>query len=334
MHQPITPAGVPQGEAIAVRESVREFLRPLLRRLAGQLDVRLVRTMRDVVEAMLRLRTRPSALWLTELETLVVGAARAPAGVKRVSRLLRAAGWSADDLEHWLLEQADGYVAASAGAGGEVGTGTAPLVLLDESVAEKPESCVAQGLCRVRSSQARRLARRRPGFGAGPPPTRPITVPGLHWLAATVIAHPGSALLACCRWWSPAAPGARPDADEATGYAQGATEAQLVRDLFARWGRQVLLVADRGFARRAFLDLLLDAHARFVIRWPKRYRLVLRTTPALPARTAINAWRLTAGKKPGGHETVWDARTRTWLTVAFFAVPVWLTEGPGAAQPL
>lgn len=96
----------------------------------------------------------------------------------------------------------------------------------------------------------------------------------------------------------------------------------------------MLFVADRGFARRPFLDRVLERHARCVIRWPKRYRLVLRSEPALPARTATNAWRLTAGKKPWGHEPVWDPKHREWLTVAFFAVPVWLPDGPGAAQPL
>jgi hypothetical protein len=38
--------------------ALRTFLRPLLTRLAHQLDVRLVRTLRDAVEALLRLRDR------------------------------------------------------------------------------------------------------------------------------------------------------------------------------------------------------------------------------------------------------------------------------------
>ncbi len=139
-------------------------------------------------------------------------------------------------------------------------------------------------------------------------------------------------LLACCRWWSPPAPG-DPETPPA-GHEQAATETQLVLDLVRRWGARVLVVADRGFARRPLLDVLLDRHARFVIRWPKRYRLVLRTPPALPARTATNAWRLMAGRKPWGHETIWDAKRRERLTVAFFAVPVWLPDGPGAARQL
>lgn len=314
-----------QPEAVTVQRELRHFLRPLLSRLVEQMDVRLVRTLRDAVEAVVRLRNRPQELWLTELGTLLLGAAYAPAGVKRLSRLLRAVGWTPDDLERWLLEQAD--VLLTRQPAGEA------LVVLDGSVAEKPESLQAEGLCRVRSSKARRLARPRHGFGGGPPPARPITVPGIHWLAATVTGLSGATLLACCRWWSPTAPG-EPDS-EPNGHGQVATERQLVRDLLLRWGHQVLFVADRGFARRSFQDDVLGRHVRCVIRWPKRAHLLLRTEPALPAWTATNAWRLTAGpRKPWGHETIWDPRRRESLTVAFFAVPVWLPDGPGAAQPL
>jgi hypothetical protein len=123
--------------------------------------------------------------------------------------------------------------------------------------------------------------------------------------------------------------------NEQQGQGQTTTEGQLVRELVARWGRQVLFVADRGFARRPFLNHLVERHARWVIRWPQRARLVLRTEPAVPARTATHAWRLTAGRrKPWGHETMWDPKRRAPLTVAFFAVPVWLPDGPGAAQPV
>lgn len=329
-------SAAPLVAAAAVQRELQHFLCPLLRRLVGQLDVRLVRTLRGTVEALVRLRNRPQELWLTELGTLLLGAMHAPAGVKRVSRLLRAAGWTPDDLERWLLEQADALVASR--PGGEA------LVVLDESVAEKPESLQAEGLCRVRSSKARRLARPRRGFGGGPPPARPMTVPGIHWLVATVTGLSGATLLTCCRWWSPTAPttlgGVDPrelttEANGQNGRGQVATEGQLVRDLVRHWGRQVLFVADRGFARRSFLDQLLERHARCVIRWPKRSRLVLRTEPALPTRTARNAWRLTAGpRKLWGHETIWDPKRREPLTVAFFAVPVWLPDGPGAAQPL
>lgn len=172
-----------------LRTHLATFLAPLLERLSTQVDVRVVRTAAYVVEALVRLRQRSCALWLTEIGTLLLGAAHAPAGVKRVARLLASPHWSAAEVEQWLLEQADQVVEQEEDVA---------LVALDQSVVEKPESQGALGLCPVRSSKACRLARPRPGFGAGPP-RPPVTVPGLHWLAATVMGWSGPALLAVCR---------------------------------------------------------------------------------------------------------------------------------------
>ena len=102
------------------------------------------------------------------------------------------------------------------------------LVAFDQSVLEKPESQAALGLCPVRSSKARRLARPRPGFGAGPP-RPPVTVPGVHWLAATVMGWSGPAHLSICRWWSPRRSSPSPQ-------RQRESEGQLLRELVARWG--------------------------------------------------------------------------------------------------
>ena len=74
----------------------------------------------------------------------------------------------------------------------------------------------------------------------------PVLVPGWHWLAATVTGWRGPALLACCRWWSPRAPGDPEDAPAA--HQQTAGQIQLVQDLARRWGARVLFVLDRGFA--------------------------------------------------------------------------------------
>jgi hypothetical protein len=172
-----------------LRTHLATFLAPLLKRLSRRVDVRVVQTAGYVVEALVRLRQRSCALWLTEIGTRLLGAAHAPAGVKRVARLLASPDWNAAEVEQWLLEQADQVVQQEADVA---------LVAVDQSVLEKPESQMALGLCPVRSSKARRLARPRPGFGAGPP-RPPVTVPGLHWLAATVMGWSGPALLAVCR---------------------------------------------------------------------------------------------------------------------------------------
>src|SRR5215831_8787288 len=215
-----------------VQAAWRSYARPLLSRFSQQLDLRLVRTLREGVEAVIRVRLRSQALWLTELGSVLLGAAHAPAGVKRLTRLL-AAAWSADAIEQWLLEQADALLAAQPDGEG--------LVSLDQSVIEKPESARAEGLCRVRSGRVRRLARPRVGFNGGPP-ARPVVVPGWHWLAATVMGWRGPALLACCRWWSPSAPAAGELLLEPARHQQSTSQIQLLQDLARRWGPRALFV--------------------------------------------------------------------------------------------
>jgi hypothetical protein len=304
-HTPVPPLAPEVALAQHLRAHLKTFLAPLLQRLSRQVDVRLVQTAALVVEALVRLRQRSQALWLTEIGTLLLGAAHAPAGVKRVARLLASPRWRAAAIEQWLLEQADQVVQQELDVA---------LVALDQSVLEKPESQAALGLCPVRSSKARRLARPRPGFGAGPSRS-PVTVPGLHWLAATVMGWSGPALLAVCRWWSP-----RPSSPTPQG--QRESEVALLRELVARWGRRVLFVWDRGFAGRPFLEVALAEGARFVVRWPKRNYL------APPDGEPTNAWRLTMGKRSWGSARLWDARRRCWLAVRYFAVSVRLLDHP------
>jgi hypothetical protein len=66
------------------------------------LDLRLGRTLRDGTEAIIRVRLRPQALWLTELGSSSSVRAHTPAGVKRLARLL-ADTWSSGMVEQWLL---------------------------------------------------------------------------------------------------------------------------------------------------------------------------------------------------------------------------------------
>jgi hypothetical protein len=222
-HTPVPPRSLEVALAQHLRAHLKAFLAPLLQHLSTRLDVRLVQTAALVVEALVRLRQRPQALWLTEIGTLLLDAAHAPAGVKRIARLLASSHWTAAQVEQWLLAQADHLVEQEPDVA---------LVAFDQSVLEKPESQAALGLCAVRSSKARRLARPRPGFGAGPP--RPaVTVPGVHWLAATVMGWSGPALLAVCRWWSPRSSSPQPQ-------RQRESELALLRELGARWGRRVL----------------------------------------------------------------------------------------------
>lgn len=314
------PRALPGPDGREVQAAWHRYVLPLLGRLSQRLDLRLVRTLRDGAEAVIRLRLRPQALWLTELGSLLLGPAHVPAGVKRLARLL-AAEWSAEEVEQWLLEQADTLLATQPAGEG--------LVTFDQSVVEKPESLCAEGLCRVRSGKARRLARHRAGFSGGPPPARPVVVPGWHWLAATVTGWSGPALLACCRWWSSTAPG-DPEVTPAA-HQQTASQIQVVQGLAQRWGARVLFVLDCGCAGRPFFHAALAEHARLVARWPKRYRLV---RLGQPAKQATTAWRLTAGQRAWGTFGRWDRRRRCWLQTSLVALPVRLPNGPFADYPL
>lgn len=138
-HTPVPSLAPEVALAQHLRAHLKAFLAPLLQRLSRQVDVRLVQTAALVVEALVRLRQRPQALWLTEIGTLLLGAAHAPAGVKRVARLLASPHWTAAAIEHWLLEQADQLIAQEP----EVA-----LVALDQRVLEKPESQAALGCAR------------------------------------------------------------------------------------------------------------------------------------------------------------------------------------------
>jgi len=109
---------------------------------------------------------------------------QAPAGTKRISRLLHASGWSSEEIVRYLWERAEQRVAELRAEGETI------LAIWDESVIEKPESLSLEGLCAVQSSKAKRLKRIKPGY-FNPPGGRPIFVPGYHWLQVLVLGMRG-----------------------------------------------------------------------------------------------------------------------------------------------
>jgi hypothetical protein len=180
--------------AAALQRRLDLFLLPLLVVLDAQLDARLVRTVVGTVSALICWRQRAHGLLLSELGAYLLGPAQAPAGTKRLSNLLRSPKWQAALIARFLWGQADAQLAALEGAGQEA------YVAWDESVLEKPESRVAEGLCPVRSSKAGRLMARKPGYNR--PPGRPVFVPGLHWLSLLVLGQEGPPAVAAMQWWT------------------------------------------------------------------------------------------------------------------------------------
>lgn len=236
------------------------------------MDLRLVRTLRLTLEALLRASQH---LWKTTLASEMLGGDHAPAGVKRLDRLLRSPHWHTYDIDRALLEQGEEMA-----AGEDV-----LLIALDPSDLEKPESLAAEELQRVVSGTAKHLSRLCRGFG-GAPLARPIVVPGFHWVAATLMGLRGPAYLVAYRWWQ----------KKATEAARTRCNLDLSHLLVLRFGPHVTLVGDRGLVSRSLLEPWLEGQVRFVVRFtdshhlrmapeaePQAAKEILKAKPSLPS---------------------------------------------------
>lgn len=305
------PGASPQATFLAQQLAVQltAFLAPLLRLLDAHLDARLVRTVNTAVAAILMWRHRNHGLVLSELGSYLLGPAHAPAGTKRLSNLLRSPNWTAALISEWLWQQATARVHALQFAEDDA------LVIWDESVLEKPESQRSEGLCAVRSSKAQRLRRIRPGF-YNPPTGRPICVAGLQWLGLLIVGSSGPPSLAHMRWWTTR--GVRAT-DRRT------LEAALLQRCIESWGRSVCHLFDRGFAGTPWLTRLLDANLRFVLRWPKGYKLLDQWADER------KAWQIARGKRSWSVRPIRDTRSRELRNVGVVACSV---THPRHARPL
>lgn len=276
-------------------------LKTLLVQMNSRLDRRLVQTFLGIVMVILMHRHRNQGLLLSELGGYLMEPDQAPAGTKRISRLLHAQGWESEDIERYLWEQADQRVTELHEQNQTV------LAIWDESVIEKPESLHLEGLCPVKSSKAKRLKRIKPGY-FNPPGGRPIFVPGYHWLQVLVLGLQGPITLAHMRWWTSRGEQASDKRSQ---------EREVLAEVSQRWGaHQVLHVWDRGFAGIPWLTMAYVHAVRFVLRWPKAYKLI-------DAQGRIRkAWEISRGKRSWGHRYLWDARRRCMRKVGVVAMPV------------
>ena len=279
-----------------------EFLYPLLRELDRQLDRRLVQTMLDLILVIVMHRHRNHGLVLSELGGHLLGAAHAPAGVKRIAHLLHSARWSGAMVEDFLWAQADHHVQ------GLQDEKQPAYVLWDESVLEKPESLKAERLCAVRSSKAARLKRIKPGY-FNPPGGRPICVPGFHWLQIVVVGLQGLPTLAHLHFWTTRGDAASQRLREETA---------LLQALAIHWGVQVVHVWDRGFAGEPWLSAALAHRVRFIVRWKKGNKLV-------DAHGALKkAWEISRGKRSVDHRMIYDCRRHCERKTGIVFLPVQL----------
>jgi hypothetical protein len=297
------------------------FLRPLLAALDQHLDLRLVRTVANVVMAMVANRNRAMALLLSELgEHLAGGPQHGPAGTKRIDRLIHSDNWRAEEVEDHLLDEA-GRVAREEGE--RAGEGMA-LLILDGSVIEKAESSELQGLAPVRSAKARRLERPRPKMGKGyfvGKPAGPKVVPGFEWVCAVVTglaARQDRRPLALAGWKLYSKPKVGEDEDSEVDRAK---HQEAAADLLGRvagvLGQERLLhVWDRGLSGSKWLSQALDEGLHFLVRWKKSNKLRPMSAPSTRTKASpyreeqegILAWKLTAGLKAWGHGIISNPR--------------------------
>ena len=223
-------------------------------------------------------------------------------GTKRLSTLIHHQGWKAQQIEEFLLQQADSQI-EDWEAQGQDG-----LLIWDGTVLEKPESLSAEGLCAVRSSKALRLTRVKKGYYH--PPGTPIFVPGLHGIGLLLAGRSdqqGPTRLAALRWWTSRGPLASYEKDE---------NCKLLRLSSRRWGHRLIHVFDRGYCGSRWLGALRGFNTRFILRWKTNYHLL----DAYGVKQA--AWKIARGKRGLAPRTIFDAvhRRNVEGSVLFFPV--------------
>src|ERR1700681_645956 len=165
-------------------QELEKFLSPLLMRLDGYIDKRLVETFQQTLIAIIRFRNRAQGLTISELGAYMTDASQAAAGTKRIDRLLSSQKWSDELIEEFLWMEAEKSFLAMQQEGQQV------LYIHDGSVIEKPESEKSEGLCAVKSAKAARLKKSRKG-AFNRPGGKPIVVLGIEWIGGILVGMRG-----------------------------------------------------------------------------------------------------------------------------------------------
>lgn len=310
-HDPIDTRGAQANpiSADSLHSQLVTFLRPLAEKLATQLDIRLVQTAIDLVQAIIIHRHNLSGLLLSELGGYLLGPEQAPAGTKRISNLIHSASWSAAEINTVLWRQASARVQSLQAEGVPV------LAVWDGSEWEKPESQAASDLCPVRSAKGRRLRRYRKAFSL-PPKGPPILVPGLHWHGIIVLGLSGAPTLACLNWWTTRG-----------SYAseQRTLSQQLLLRCRVAWGQTPWHIWDRGYAGSGWIQAAISAPVRFVVRWKKGNKLLDNWGEERKAS------EIARYKRCVSYRYLREPRSKQLIKVGVVAIPVTLLDH---AQPL
>jgi hypothetical protein len=295
----------PQKTSQEIAQLLENFLSPLLLVLDTLLDKRLLRTLIQCCVAIIRFRNNKQGLWLSELGSYMDGydglSTNAPAGTKRVGKLIRSIKWSISHIDQHLLEEADKEVKNLKNLGKRI------LCIWDGSVIEKQESSKIEGLCPVVSSKAKRLNRSRRGLVFNMPAARPIVVTGMHWTGVLIAGMEGIPKVALMSWWT-----TRGDYATKTRIQ----EEEMMRKCIKKWGDILLHVFDRGYASGPWIYFLQSLRVKFVIRWIKKHKFFDGNG------NEKKLWEIGRSKRYLSHKQIYDTNTGVKIPCDIWWAPV------------
>lgn len=242
--------------ALKILEKLDDYSRDIRQELDVLLDARLVRTFFNLIAIILVFRERRMGLLLSELGGYLCGHAHAPAGTKRISNLLRSDKWESSFIDDYLFGRSSRRIAEL------LAQSKRPLLLWDDSRVEKHESWLAEGLCSVWSSKAKRLTRMRPGYYR--PPKERICVPGFKWTGVFLSCLGSSPSVCQMSWWTTRGK-YKEDPDNIIW--------RLLDKIQKTLPQGVLHVFDRGYASEKMIRYLKRFEQDFLIRWKKNVYL-------------------------------------------------------------
>lgn len=283
---------------------LEEYLNPLLICLDAYLDKRLVRTLLQAVAAIVMFRCQEQGLNLSELGAYITQPAQAPAGTKRIDRLLSSPKWDKKVIDESIFEQAHRRFLQMKEAGEQM------IYIWDGSVVESPYSEHVEGMCAVVSSTAKNLRKSRKG-AYNQPGGRPVVVLGSEWIGGILLGSSDIPLLTTMRWWTRKGERASTQKEE---------DEKILKELARKWGKDVIHVFDRGYAGAPWLKKLLGHEVDFVIRWKKKHYFY----DEKGEKKFLS--QMGKGKRSWGHKLLWDFKKHENCKTGVVAVPIWHGE--------
>jgi len=233
-----------------------QYLLPLQKELSKKIDERFVKTFYNLFIAILMFRNRPMGLLLSELGGFISGFCSAPAGTKRIGRLLGCMKWTHESIDDFFFKRGKERIE-------KLADGKRPLLLWDDSQIEKSESSFLEGLCGVFSSKAQRLTRIRPGFFS--PPTKRIHTSGYKWTGIMLSALGEVPSVFNMTWWTTRGK----HKEHGTNIIY-----RMLRKIHEQIGSVGLHIFDRGYANSTMIEWLIKFQQDFLIRWVSNHQFI------------------------------------------------------------